>query len=270
MSHIFISYISKDAPDANRLGSALRECGFDVKNRDTIPAGSSKRTAVRRAIENASAFVACFSADFHSSGKTEMNAELQLAIEQLRQRPHDQAWYIPVKLSECEIPDIDIGGAGETLRDFASVDLYDNWKAGVQQILSAIQPSPIADDHTVQNKEGVSVSAATYDRGIPSEIYSRLRQTLLDCGPFGNDNQLRAVFAHEKLRPFLNGLPEASSLADRVDAAIAYLVSKHRAKTKENALVLLLQISSQRTDPGDECHRRLASLADELKDALEP
>jgi hypothetical protein len=104
--------------------------------------------------------------------------------------------------------------------------------------------------------------------GIPANMHKRVRETLLDCGPFEKDSQLRAVFAHPKLRPWRHSLPQAGNPADRVDATIAFLVEKHRADTKENALVLLLHVLSERIDPGDECHHRLAALADELQEVL--
>ena len=43
-----------------------------------------------------------------------MSEELKIAIEELHRRPVDKVWFIPVKLNECEIPNIDIGG-DETL-----------------------------------------------------------------------------------------------------------------------------------------------------------
>jgi hypothetical protein len=42
------------------------------------------------------------------------NEELILAIEQLRQRPPEEPWLIPVRFDACQIPDRDIG-AGRTL-----------------------------------------------------------------------------------------------------------------------------------------------------------
>jgi len=67
-----------------------------------------------------------------------MNEELVLAIEELRLRPTDMAWFIPVKLNRCEIPDRDIG-AGATLQDLQYVELYQDWDAGIQRIVNVIQ-----------------------------------------------------------------------------------------------------------------------------------
>ncbi len=51
-----------------------------------------------------------------------MNEELTVAIEELRLRPTDRAWFIPVLLDDCEVPDRSIG-AGETLRTLQWIKL---------------------------------------------------------------------------------------------------------------------------------------------------
>jgi hypothetical protein len=104
--------------------------------------------------------------------------------------------------------------------------------------------------------------------GIPSTMYSRVRETLIDCGPFESDEQLRSVFAHPKLRPWRHSVPQASNPATRVEATMAFLADKRRADTQENTLVLLLRALSERLDPADECHHRLVGLAGDLEHAL--
>jgi hypothetical protein len=104
--------------------------------------------------------------------------------------------------------------------------------------------------------------------GIPSALYNLLKQALLDCGPFESDAALRAVFVDDRLKPWRNSLPQASNPAARVEAVMAFLVDKRRADTKENALVLLLRVLSERVDTADECHLRLVGLAADLAEAL--
>ena len=70
-----------------------------------------------------------------------MNEELTLAIERLRKIHHDREWFIPVLLSECDVPARSIG-AGETLLDINWVALYKDWDTGIQGILSVIKPIP--------------------------------------------------------------------------------------------------------------------------------
>jgi nucleoside phosphorylase len=98
---------------------------------------------------------------------------------------------------------------------------------------------------------------------LSGELYKRLRQALLDCGPFESDRTLRAVFAHPALKPLQSGLPQASSTADRVDEMINFL-SNVRNSSGESMLVVLLRVLSERINPAIDCHHRLAGLANEL------
>jgi hypothetical protein len=104
--------------------------------------------------------------------------------------------------------------------------------------------------------------------GVPSVMYNPLKRALLDCGPFESDDALRALFVDDRLKPWRHSLPQAPSPTSRAEAIIAFLVDKRRADTKESALVLLLRVLSERHDPADECHHRLARLAEELEEAL--
>jgi hypothetical protein len=100
-----------------------------------------------------------------------MNEEITQAIEQLRQRPSDQPWFIPALLSDCEIPDISIG-AGETLRSFHWVTLYDNWDDGVQRILNVVQPE--REEEVVNDRQSNTYSEEDILDFIPSSITSVL------------------------------------------------------------------------------------------------
>ena len=71
-----------------------------------------------------------------------MNEELSLAIKEIRLRSVERPWFIPVKVSPCEIPDRDIGD-GRRLSDFQCIDLYADWDSGTEQIISKIQPMPL-------------------------------------------------------------------------------------------------------------------------------
>ena len=94
---------------------------------------------IREAIREGAFYIACFSQEYGERNTTYMNEELMIAIEELRLRPTNRIWFIPVKLNECEIPDIDIG-ANLTLQAINYVDLGEDWTDGIQRILKVIQP----------------------------------------------------------------------------------------------------------------------------------
>lgn len=141
-SHVFIAYVRENTAVVDRLHQVLTAHGIKVWHpRYDIPPGNRWRLEIRRAIRQGSFFIACFSKEYSERESTYMNEELTLAIEELRKRPTDRTWFIPLKLSECEIPDRDIG-AGETLQDLHYVELYEEyWDDGIQRILSVIQPT---------------------------------------------------------------------------------------------------------------------------------
>jgi len=140
MSGAFISYVSENSAIVNRLVDVLKT--FDVQvwlDRDQLRAGARWRTAIRQAISDGDFFIACFSAEHQERSKSYMNEELVIAIDELRQRSTGRAWFIPVLLTECDIPDRDIG-AGETLRSLQWVNLYADWDSGIERILAVVAP----------------------------------------------------------------------------------------------------------------------------------
>lgn len=139
MAHVFISHLHSNKTIVQRLCDELTSNGLNVWiDRNDIAPGMRWRQSIRRAIRDGAFFIACFSKQYNERGRTYMNEELILAIEELRLRPTDTAWFIPVKLNRCEIPDRDIG-AGATLQDLQYVELYQDWDAGIQRIVDAIQ-----------------------------------------------------------------------------------------------------------------------------------
>ena len=100
--------------------------------------------------------------------------------------------------------------------------------------------------------------------GVPSNLYGRLRAVLLDCGPFNTDRELSEIFVDDRLNTWKDRLPEADSRNGRVASVIKFLYYKYN-DVEENALVLLLHVLSEITDPGDACHQHLADLACELE-----
>jgi hypothetical protein len=139
--HVFISYAREDSRSADELQQLLEGAGIPVW-RDTADLwpGEDWRAKIRHAITgNALAFIACFSMTSLSRGKSYQNEELTLAIEQLRTRPPEDRWLIPVRLDECEIPDRDIG-AGRTLTSIHHIDLFgDHFDDSRARLVEAVQ-----------------------------------------------------------------------------------------------------------------------------------
>ena len=66
------------------------------------------------------------------------NEETRLVVEQLRLRPPDDQWLIPVRFDDCIIPDHVIGG-GRTLASIHRVDLFgDRYEQEASRLLATV------------------------------------------------------------------------------------------------------------------------------------
>lgn len=133
--HVFLSYVRESADEIMRLARALERLGVEPwLDRTHLAPGTRWREAIREAIHSGALFVACFTRHSASREKSYMNEELTLAIDELRQRPTDRKWFIPVVLDGGQVPARSISAA-ETLRDLQWLDLSNDWEAGVRAIV---------------------------------------------------------------------------------------------------------------------------------------
>lgn len=148
---VFISYVRDNTQEVHRLCDDLKRSGIDVwlDLKDLEP-GQRWKDVVKDAISQGDYFIACFSQESEKRAKTYMREELILACEELRQRPRTRVWFIPVRISPCEIPELPIG-PGETLRDIQTINLWPSWPSGIYRIINVVLPrGPLPLD--VQNQ----------------------------------------------------------------------------------------------------------------------
>lgn len=178
MPHVFISYVREDSRLVNGLCTDLARHGVEVWiDRDSIKPGTLWKDAIRAAIKDGDFFVACFSKEYAGRTTTYMNDELEVALLELREHGPSRAWFIPLLLSECEVPALPISG-GETLRDIQSVSLFRNWERGIQTMLDVIKPIPprvsslmrvlASGDRTVRMAALDELDAVNDPRAVPA------------------------------------------------------------------------------------------------------
>ena len=166
----FISYVRENSKLVDNLCEYLESHNIEVWiDRKDLAPGSRWKQEIRAAIRNGSFFIACFSKEYNESEKTYMNEELTLAIEEIRIRPINKTWFIPVKLNECKIPDRDIGG-GETLGGFTYTVLYENWDKNVKRIVEEIQRGmPKPPDQDTDQRPDIDRAQEEFDNGLGSQ-----------------------------------------------------------------------------------------------------
>jgi uncharacterized protein YjbI with pentapeptide repeats len=125
IQHAFVSYAREDADAVDQLVSVLQAASIPVwKDTENVWPGEDWKQEIREAIEDGSlAFIACFSTNSAQKTKTYMNAELNLAVEQIRLMRPGHVWLLPVRLDDCELPRLDLGG-GRTLDSLQRIDLF--------------------------------------------------------------------------------------------------------------------------------------------------
>lgn len=137
---IYVSHTLEDSAAAERLKGELTAAGFTIAlNIHTIPPGRPK-PAVQEAMKGAIRFLACFSSRYSAPTEYEED-ELSWAIEEFAARPAGE-WLIPVKLTACDIPALQTA-AGD-LSKLATMDLHEDWAAGVARLLASLPAAPVA------------------------------------------------------------------------------------------------------------------------------
>src|SRR3954469_14212315 len=125
LAHVFISYVRDNRDVVDRLANEPRNGGVTVwLDRNNIDPGARWRDAIRKAIQSESFFLACFSKEYNERIKSYMNEELIIAIEELRQKPSDNTWFIPVLINETRIPSRRISVV-EDLSDIQAISLHE-------------------------------------------------------------------------------------------------------------------------------------------------
>ena len=144
VAHIFLSYVREDRLLVDRLAARLSQAGFELwLDSGQLKPGQQWPSEIRKAIEEAAFFIACFSEAHQARSRSYTNEELTLAIEELRLRPAGRTWLIPVEFSKDSVPERSIR-AGESLRDIHRVDLHTDWEEGVRRLLEVIKPPPVS------------------------------------------------------------------------------------------------------------------------------
>jgi hypothetical protein len=159
--HVFLSHVREDAERIERLASALEARKIKTWiDRHHIKPGQRWQKAIEDAIRSGAFFVACFSKASAVRARSYMNEELQIAIEEIRLRPTEISWFLPIRLDNCEIPDRPIG-PGFSMRSLQWLDMFPDWAEGVERLAQTIAPSktkmpwyPVRLDPILANVEG--------------------------------------------------------------------------------------------------------------------
>ena len=133
---IFLAHASEDKPAVLALYNRLKQAGYKpwLDEEDLIP-GQIWRDEIPKAIKASQIFLACLSAK-SANKQGYIQRELRIALNTLGEMPSGTIFFIPMRLEECEIPDLQNAEVGLKLRDIHRLDY---WKEnGFEQLERAI------------------------------------------------------------------------------------------------------------------------------------
>jgi hypothetical protein len=144
VGHVFVSYVHEDLSDVERLIRGLERRGVSLwHDKVNLRPGEHWRLQISDAIRAGNAFLAVFSQNSESRERSYMREELLEAVDELRRRPLDRAWFFSVLLSPCRLPKVRIG-PGEYLEALQYVPLYEEWETSLDRLAVGLQSAVLS------------------------------------------------------------------------------------------------------------------------------
>lgn len=138
MVSVFLSYCHDNQQQVARLRQDLLAAGVgNVWWDQDIRSGQQIYVSIREAMREVDHVIVCFSEETQQRDRTGIYPEVLDAIQNVRERPPNTNFLIPIRLSKCEIPDFEIN-ATTTLKNLRHIDLFPSWEKGLLQLLRAI------------------------------------------------------------------------------------------------------------------------------------
>ena len=134
---IFLAHAKEEKGKILELYAQLNEKGYRTwLDQENILPGQNWQKEIKKAIEKSHFFVDCLSKKACDRGGY-LHQELRMALREYANRPPGTIYLIPLKLEECDVPQLEISNLGVGLRD---IQWLDYWKKdGLNKLLRAIK-----------------------------------------------------------------------------------------------------------------------------------
>ena len=142
-THVFLSYCRDNAKLVAKLREDLQDAGEQVWWDQQILPGQDWRLAIRQAMKASYAVILCLSKEAQARATSGIYPEALDAIDAYRQVRPGEIFLIPVRLNECEIPQLRISDT-DYLDSLQYVDLFPRSRRdeGLQRLLQALRAAP--------------------------------------------------------------------------------------------------------------------------------
>ncbi|MFG6105297.1 SUMF1/EgtB/PvdO family nonheme iron enzyme [Leptothoe sp. EHU-05/26/07-4] len=124
MIRIFLAYASEDKEAVTHLYQRLKERGFHpwLDKVDLLP-GQNWRAEIPKAIRESGVFIACLSKKSVAK-QGYIQREFRMALQKMGDMPTGKIYLIPVRLNDCQVPELRQEEYGINLADYQWVDLF--------------------------------------------------------------------------------------------------------------------------------------------------
>jgi hypothetical protein len=227
---VFLAHAREDKERVRALYRQIRERGFSpwLDEEDLVP-GQNWKIEIPKAIRDAGVFIACLS---QNSVRKQgfVHAEFRLALAAYGERPPGSIYLIPVRLDDCEVPDLQIPSQGLNFRDFQWLDL--GREGGFERLIKAIEAG-LSKGGTTGDASGghcppndLSAAAKATPEQIAEERIAeaaRTNATALDLSNLGLAELPDTLFDLSQLRKLelhgnrLSALPDAIGRLTRLE-----------------------------------------------------
>jgi len=167
-NRIFLAHASEDKPLVQELYTRLKAKGFLpwLDTEDLIP-GQNWREEIPKAIRMASICLACLSKRSVAK-RGYVQREFRLAMSAYADLPDGSIYLIPVRLDDCEVPDLEIADLKVSLRDFHWVDLFND--TGFEKLVRAIEPNVKSEDEILADRLNLAPEEAKFAAALASGL----------------------------------------------------------------------------------------------------
>lgn len=133
---IFLAHAHEDKEEVLKLYERLKKAGYKpwLDKKDLI-SGQNWREEIPKVIRDSQLVIVCLSKSSISKRGYVQN-EFKMALNQLASWPSGSIYLIPLRLDECEIPDLRQNEYGLNLRDIHWLDYWED--DGFEQLEKAI------------------------------------------------------------------------------------------------------------------------------------
>ena len=161
MVKIFLAHASEDKDAVIDLYNRLKAKGFKPwLDKKDLRAGQNWRSEIPKAIRNSQVFIACLSKQSVAK-QSYVQREFRIALQEMANKPPGQIYLIPLRLDDCQIPDLRQEESGISLRDYHWANLFE--PNGFEQLVKDIE-------YGFADVLGSSSSASTSDAPANSQV----------------------------------------------------------------------------------------------------